>query len=277
MGFSGYITDYNFNSLGNINGTLNTLNNTKINISGSVIKNVWNIVSPNTIDQILIMTKDSKYLFLNDSKNITFSFIIFQSILFLNFNLLSDKLPTSQSNIYNKNILNSLYASLYFITKYKFKISGYNFIRIISGLIRSVENKEITSLSTLDPNYSKWNQISDPILKNLFMFYAIFIDRATNNSNSLYYKLLLNIDPTFQYINVPLTDFQYTANYFHTLYLLYNKVPSDFCVNVSGTLTTPLPICDYNVTSCNRRYILIMVNIVCVLLIVVFFIIRKSK
>jgi len=240
----GYITNYTFDSTGNLNGTLNTFNNQANNtttpVSGSVIKNVWGIVSPNNNDQILIMTSDSQYIFLNNTNNNIYSLIIFMSMAFFNFNILSDIPPNTPPSIHN---LNHIYVSLYFIMKYGFNVGGgyFNFI------LTPVLSKKVTSLSTSDPNYIASNQISNPILKNLFIFYTVYTDIAKNGSNSSYYKLLNN-NP-LSLASFKSSDFQYAADYFNTLYSLYNKVPSNFCLNISGTLSIPYPVCDSYSTS----------------------------
>ena len=65
---SGYITNYIQQSDGTFDCTLNTLdsseNQTSIHLySVDLIKNEWCLTSLNNLDQILIMTNDSKYIY----------------------------------------------------------------------------------------------------------------------------------------------------------------------------------------------------------------------
>ena len=65
---SGFITNYIQQSDGTFNGILNTLdpsgNTTLMPLDYiNLIKNDWCFISPNNIDQILVMTNDSKYIY----------------------------------------------------------------------------------------------------------------------------------------------------------------------------------------------------------------------
>ena len=104
----GYISSgYILNSDGSVNGTLNTLDSSNktstiiLDKYSSLFNNVWGITSPNTNNQILVMTSDSKYI-------IRQSYLITLIRAFSQYN--SSDLSTNQN----------LYIALYFILKSKY-------------------------------------------------------------------------------------------------------------------------------------------------------------
>jgi len=209
----GYISNYTINPNGLVNGTINTLDgsdkNSTNNISIPLIENVWGITSPNTNDQLLIMTNDSKYI---GGASI---------LLIYTYKLLGSNYVFS---------ISPLYAVLYFILVYKFR-SGI----IFSQLIGLLSNSKITTLPSTDPNYSAWNQISssNQNIKNLYMYYAIATDLAKNGAMSTYYNTLNTMTPLKTYVA---DDWSYLANYYNTLYTQIPNAPGVFCVTGTNKL-----------------------------------------
>jgi hypothetical protein len=225
---TGYISNYTIDSDGIVKGTINTLDNENKNTTNSVsislIQNVWGITSPNTNDQLLIMTNDSKYIGIG---------ILFNHAVFI---LGSDNLLQYLSAI--------MYAQLYFILMYNFR-SGINFIK----LLILISTSGITTIPSTDTNYSTWNQISsnNQNIKNLYMYYAISADLAKNGSNSSYYK---TINKNSGLTSIIADDYTYVANYYNTIYTQLTNTPSNFCVTSTAKQSSML---DPNKSDCRNN------------------------
>jgi len=231
---TGYISSSSIDSNNNLIGKINTLDNvgkyaTSVYPPTAGINNVWGITSPNTNDQILIMTNDSQYITGGLLGTITT-------------NILKGSV-TSISSL----ILTSFYISLYFILTYGFR-SGIIFNFILTLLIPGINiqstiliprpSPPITTLTTTDPNYATWNNISsyNANIKQVYACYAICADIAKNGSNSSYYKTLDPNNTIFNLYNVKSDDWLYISNYFNTIYTFYSTIPSTFCVNFTNKM-----------------------------------------
>jgi len=247
---------YTLNSDGTINGTINTLDSTgKTSITSitnlpSLFQNVWGITSPNTNDQILVMTADNKYI-LAYSYLITLIISIFRVYL-----------PPVENKPPQFTYQTCLYIGLYFILTYGFNPST-PFIAIVNMILPVTSNltkliiQQIapppiqtlssTASSTNTPSYtpsynteySTWNQLGssqplDKLVKDSYLFYVVCSDIAVNGNLSQYYSKFDNAIITAN--NIKSSDWTYAANFFYTMYSFASNQEGNFCV----TPTAPI-------------------------------------
>ena len=249
---SGYITNYIQQSDGTFDCTLNTLdsseNQTSIHLySVDLIKNEWCLTSLNNLDQILIMTNDSKYIyvpsipFMTSQTNKTlYNTLITLCIDFYMIELstpssyittLGTGIPVPNSNNNLKTLKNAaqlaMYIYIYFFINYG--IGSYTSTNKIADIF---QNQTLT-LNSNDPYYNTWNQLASDtkqnvIIKQIFLVYAI----CMNHKN---YMNILDPNSTLS-INVTDSDWNYFGNFFKTIYQLYSYDASNFCVNLTGNI-----------------------------------------
>jgi hypothetical protein len=249
---SGFITNYSQESDGTFKGILNTLdpsgNKTAIYLSSvNLIKNEWCLTSSNNIDQILIMTNDSKYIYVPSvpfmiSEKIT----LYESLIDICIQLYQIGLSTPSSseiitngtgipipspNNLPKSLKSASQLALY-IYLYFFINNGIDSYTSTNKIISMFDNKTLI-LNTNDPNYDEWDKLptSTPIQiirKILFLIYATCM-----NHNS--YISILDPNST---LSISLTDsnWKYVGNFFYTIYQLHSYDASNFCVNLTGDI-----------------------------------------
>jgi hypothetical protein len=249
---SGFITNYSQESDGTFKGILNTLdsssNTTTIYLSSvDLIKNDWCLTSPNNIDQILIMTNDSKYIYVpsvpfikSDITTLYESLIDFCIQLYeigLSTPSSSDiitngtGIPIPSPNNLPKSLKSASQLALY-IYIYFFINNGIDSYTSMNKIISIFDNKSLT-LNTNDPNYDEWDKLpsSTPIqtiCKILFLIYATCMNYKS-------YIYILDPNNTLS-INLTDSNWKYVGNFFYTIYQLYSYDASNFCVNLTGDI-----------------------------------------
>jgi len=245
---SGFITSYIQQSDGTFDGLLNTFdssgNKTTINLTNvNLIINNWCLTSLNNIDQLLIMTNDSKYIYIpsipfmmSDTSNTLYKSLInvcidlYQirvtdnSIL----NAFDTSISTPVANNLPKSLKNAAQLAIYMYI-YFFINNGIGSYLAISNISSMFKNNTLTDLNTDDPNYNTWNQLPSDnnlssLLKRIYFIYAMSI-----NYKSYFQNETLPI-------NVKDSDWKYFGNFFKTIYDLYSFDASNFCINLSGNI-----------------------------------------
>jgi hypothetical protein len=251
---SGFITNYIQQSNGTFDGTLNTLdssgNTTTIYLSNvNLIINNWCLISPNNIDQILIMTNDNKYIyvpsipFIMSNKSNTF----YTAIISLCIDYYIIKLSTPSTSVITfgadigippqnnslKTLKNSAQLAMY-IYIYFFINNGIESFTAANNIMTILDKSTITSLNKDDPNYSTWIKLRNDtkyerFINQLFLIYAICMNSKT------YIRIL---DP-YDSLPVNITDsnWKYVANFIKTIYQMYSYDASNFCINLSANST----------------------------------------
>jgi hypothetical protein len=249
---SGFITDYIQQSNGTFDGILNTLdpsgNTTSIQFDNvNLIKNDWCFISPNNIDQILVMTNDSKYIYVPSipfmiSQNST---TLYKSLINICINLYQIRLTDNNNNVnaidatISVPISNNLPKSLKNAAQLAMYMYLYFFINngigsyIATNQISSMFKNQTFTLDQNDPNYNTWNKLpSDTNLsitnKQIFLMYAI----CMNYKN---YRNILDYSGTLS-TNLIDSNWQYVGNFFKTIYDLYSFDASNFCINLTGNI-----------------------------------------
>jgi hypothetical protein len=243
----GYISGYNLKSDGSFSGINNSLDSTgkntnvPVNTSVFLFKNVWGISSPNQNDQILVMTNDSEYISAN-------SYLT----------LATGRIYTDYFGILTNGFSQSItYISLYFILVFGLygnsAKTSKQFVAILQMLIPStalvtnqyanVAQRPIINLDPLSPsstpsyvsqittlNKLGSSELLDRLIRDLYLYYIVCTDLATNGSKSSYYNIL---DPNQTIIsenNIQSSDWTYAANYLYTIYTLAPNLQSNFCI-----------------------------------------------
>ena len=225
----------------------NGINNssTVTDIPVALIKNVWGIKSPNSNDQLLIMTDDSKYISM-------FSYIIMITMYLFE----SEKMI--EGSISSIAMTNSIYYSLYFMLQYGQAPSGIKFVNImqlLSPRFTVLTNNKYqpdtpapTILDLIDSPpgseqakaYETLSKLKSSILTPkyfAFLYSTVCLEIGNNGPNALSYKNML--DPTNK-TNFIKSDWIYASNYFNTIYILLNQnQPSNFCVDILNPTNAP--------------------------------------
>jgi cbb3-type cytochrome oxidase subunit 3 len=249
---SGFITNYIQQSDGTFDGTLNTLdpsgNTTTIHLSNvDLIKNEWCFSSPNNIDQILVMTNDSKYIYVPStsfmiSQN---SNTLYKSLINICISLYEIRLTDNNSNVnaidasISVPISNNLPKSLKNAAQLAMYMYLYFFINngigsyIATNKISTMFKNKTFTLDQNDPNYNTWNKLPadtnlSAIIKQIFLMYAI----CMNYKN---YMHILDFSGTLS-TNLTDSNWQYVGNFFKTIYDLYFFDASNFCINLTGNI-----------------------------------------
>lgn len=249
---SGFITNYIQQSDGTFDCTLNTLdssgNTTSIYLSSvDLIKNDWCLSSLNNIDQILVMTNDSKYIyvpsvpFIKSNKTTLYESLIDICIQLYDIGLSTPSsteiitngtgIPIPSPNNLPKSLKSASQLALY-IYLYFFINNGIDSYTSINKIISMFDNKSLT-LNTNDPNYDKWDKLpsSTPIqmlCKIVFLIYATCMNYKS-------YIYILDPNNTLS-INLTDSNWKYVGNFYYTIYQLYSYDASNFCVNLTGDI-----------------------------------------
>jgi hypothetical protein len=258
----GYISGYTLNSEGLLSGSLNTLDDSNksstISLSstlGTTIENVWGITSPNKNDQLLVMTNDSKYIYIS---SYLFGLI---AIIFANY------LPPEKDKLPQYTTQSIVYIGLYFILTYNFG-STIPFIKIIEMILpftnaltdkskepviypqAPIQTLSSTASPTNTPSYTPsyndeyntWDKLGssqpmDKLIKDSYLFYTVCSDIAVNGKLSQYYS---KFDDTIITANKILpTDWTYAANFFYTIYTFGNNKQLNFCITTTDSKAIP--------------------------------------
>jgi cbb3-type cytochrome oxidase subunit 3 len=258
---SGYITSYIQQSDGTFDGTLNTLDSsggsTTITLTNvNLIINNWCLTSLNNNDQLLIMTNDSKYIYIpsipfmmSDANNTLYKSLInvcidlYQIGTTDNFilNTFNIGISTPVSNNLPKSLKNAAQLVMYMYI-YFFINNGIGSYLAISNISSMFKNKTLPDLNTNDPNYNTWNQLSSDnnlssFLKRIYLIYAISI-----NYKSYFQNETLPID-------VYDSDWKYFGNFYKTIYDLYSFDASNFCINLSANINYISNVLSYSPSS----------------------------
>ena len=247
---SGFITNYIQQSDGTFNGILNTLdpsgNTTSIQFDNvNLIKNDWCFISPNNIDQILVMTNDSKYIYvpsipfiMSKNNNTLYKSLITICIDFYELGILTPSssvttlgtgipvtLPSNSPKTLKNAAQLAMYMYLYFFINNG--IGSY----IATNKISAMFKDQKFTLDKNDPNYNTWNQLPSNtnlsiIIKQMFLMYAI----CMNYKN---YTHILDSSGTLS-TNLNDSNWEYIGNFFKTIYDLYSFDASNFCINLTG-------------------------------------------
>ena len=248
---SGFITNYIQQSDGTFDCTLNTLdasdNTTSIYLSSvDLIKNEWCLTSPNNIDQILVMTNDSKYIYVpstpfieSQNSNTLYKTLI---VICINFYMNGISSPSSSLPIigagipyviptnYSKTLKNAAQLAMYMYL-YFFINNGISSYLSTNKIALMLKYQTIT-LKENDPNYNTWNQLSNEpnksLIKQIYLRYAI----CMNYKN---YMSTIDSDGTMS-TNLNDSNWQYIGNFFKTIYDLYSYDASNFCINLTGNI-----------------------------------------
>lgn len=245
---SGFITNYIQQSDGTFDCTLNTLdlsgNTTSIYLSNiNLIKNDWCLSSTNNIDQILVMTNDSKYIYV---PSIPFMISKYNNTLYKTLITLCTDLyiignSSSKTSVtaigtgipvgLPKTLKNAAQLAMY-IYIYFFINNGIGSYTSTSKIASLFQNQTFT-LDKNDPNYNKWNELPNDtdlsiIIKQMFLMYAI----CMNYKNYMYMIDSSGVLST----NLNESNWQYVGNFFKTIYELYSYDTSNFCINLTGNI-----------------------------------------
>ena len=249
---SGFITNYIQQSDGTFNGILNTLdpsgNTTLIPLDYvNLIKNDWCFSSPNNIDQILVMTNDSKYIYvpsipfiISKNNNTLYKTLITICIDFYELGILTPSssvttlgtgIPVALPSNYPKTLKNAAQLAMYMYL-YFFINNGIGSY-IATNKISAMFKDQTFTLDKNDPNYNTWNQLSSNtnssiIIKQMFLIYAI----CMNYKN---YMHILDSSGTLS-TNLNDSNWQYVGNFFKTIYDLYSFDASNFCINLTSNM-----------------------------------------